>query len=190
MSDLFNSNVVKRKLVSEWNGISASVFCLMARGGEDTGDHFTIFLILTRCPNTRLFKDEKSMLFYDDYLTHPINFSTTFDSKRCVYLERHCNDLEISNFAATIMDIAYGIEVQESGDSYISLVEEVLEGGAEASIPGAFWVDLFPILAYVPSWFPGAGFQKKAAHWRKLNKTLVEKPFRYVQDQLVGESFS
>ena len=88
------------------------------------------------------------------------------------------------------MDIAYGIKVQESGDPYISLAEEVINGGNEASIPGAFWVDLFPILAYVPSWFPGAGFQKKAAHWRKLNATLIEKPFRHVQEQLVGEHFS
>ena len=87
------------------------------------------------------------------------------------------------------MDITYGIEIQESGDRYISLAEEVMAGGVEASIPGAFWVDLFPILMYVPNWFPGAGFKKKAAHWRKLNKTLVEKPFRYVQEQLVGNPF-
>ena len=87
------------------------------------------------------------------------------------------------------MDIAYGIEVQESGDRYISLAEEVIDGGSEAAVPGAFFVDFFPILAYVPSWFPGAGFQKKAAYWRKLNETLVEKPFSYVQEQLVGNSF-
>ena len=88
------------------------------------------------------------------------------------------------------MDIVYGIKIQESGDSYISLVEEVLKGLDEVGVPGAFLVDLFPILAYVPSWFPGAGFQKKAAHWRKLNETLVEKPFRYVHEQLVGVPFS
>jgi hypothetical protein len=87
------------------------------------------------------------------------------------------------------MDIAYGIEVQESGDRYISLAEEVIKGGSEAAIPGAFFVDFFPILAYVPRWFPGAGFQKKAAYWRKLNETLVEKPFSYVQEQLVGNPF-
>ena len=88
------------------------------------------------------------------------------------------------------MDIAYGIKVQESGDRYISIAEEVINGGNEAAIPGAFWVDFFPILAYVPNWFPGAGFQKKAAHWRKLNTIMIEKPFRYVQEQLVGEPFS
>ena len=99
------------------------------------------------------------------------------------------NYLEISKFAATIMDIAYGIKVQESGDRYISRAEEVIAGGSAAAIPGAFLVDFFPLLAYVPSWFPGAGFQRKAAYWRKLNETMVEKPFRYVQEQLVGNLF-
>ena len=46
-----------------------------------TGDYFTIFFTLTRCPNTSLFKEERSMLFYVDCLTHPTIFSTTFDSK-------------------------------------------------------------------------------------------------------------
>ena len=85
------------------------------------------------------------------------------------------------------MDIAYGIKIQGTGDRYISLVDEAIDGIEEASVPGAFWVDFFPILVHVPSWFPGAGFQKKAGHWRKLNTIVTEKPFRYVQEQLVGE---
>ena len=88
------------------------------------------------------------------------------------------------------MDIAYGIEVQESGDRYISIAEDVMNAGNEASTPGAFWVNFFPILAYVPSWLPGAGFQKKAAQWRILAENMVEKPFRHVQEQLVGGHFS
>ena len=87
------------------------------------------------------------------------------------------------------MDIAYGIKVQESSDRFISITEEVINAGSEAGIPGAFLVDLFPILLYVPSWFPGAGFKKKAEHWRKLTATSTEEPFRYVQEQLVGEPF-
>ena len=83
------------------------------------------------------------------------------------------------------MKIGYGITVQESDDPYISIAEEAFEGIAEAGIPGAFLVDIFPILKYVPSWFPGAGFQKKAAHWREAINTMAEKPFLHVQEQLV-----
>ena len=83
------------------------------------------------------------------------------------------------------MKIGYGIAVQESDDPYISIAEVALNGAAEAGIPGAFWVDLFPILKYVPSWFPGAGFQRKATLWREATHIMVEKPFRHVQEQLV-----
>ena len=83
------------------------------------------------------------------------------------------------------MKIVYGIAVQESDDPYIPMAEEVLSGLAEAGIPGSFWVDMFPPLKYVPSWFPGAGFQKKAARLREAINIMAEKPFRHVQEQLV-----
>ena len=83
------------------------------------------------------------------------------------------------------MKIGYGIEVQESDDPYISIAEEVFSGAAEVGIPGAFWVDLFPVLKYVPSWFPGAGFQKKAARLREVGQMMADKPFCFVQEQLV-----
>ena len=87
------------------------------------------------------------------------------------------------------MNIGYGITVQESDDPYISIAEEVLTAVAEAGIPGTFWVDWFPILKYVPSWFPGAGFQKKAARMREVSYIMAEKPFHHVQEQLVKVIF-
>ena len=88
------------------------------------------------------------------------------------------------------MKIAYGIDVQESDDPYVLLTEESLNGINEAAIAGAFWVDLFPVLKHVPGWFPGAGFQKKAAHWRQVNAFMSQKPFNHVKEQLVGNSLS
>jgi hypothetical protein len=95
----------------------------------------------------------------------------------------------ISLSSAMVVNIAYGIDVQEFDHPYLSLAEEALNGLNQAAILGTFWVDLFPLLKYVPSWFPGAGFQKKAAHWREVNATLAEKPFRYVEEQLVRRFF-
>ena len=87
------------------------------------------------------------------------------------------------------MKIGYGITVQESDDPYISIAEVAFSGASEAAVPGAFLVDMFPILKYVPSWFPGAGFQKKAARVREATDIMAEKPFRYVQEQLVRVHF-
>ena len=87
------------------------------------------------------------------------------------------------------MKIGYGLSVQDSDDPYISIAEEALAGIIEAGIPGTFWVDFLPILKYVPSWVPGAGFQKKAARVREAVNTMIDKPFRHVQEQLVQVGF-
>ena len=84
------------------------------------------------------------------------------------------------------MKIGYGIAVD---DPYISIAKGVLNGVAEVAIPGSFLVDLFPILKYVPSWFPGAGFQKKAARWRENIHIMADKPFRHVQEQFLQVFF-
>ena len=85
------------------------------------------------------------------------------------------------------MKITYGIDVKESGDPYISIAEEASTGFAEAAVIGAFWVDILPLLRFIPSWVPGAGFQKKAARWKGALMTMTEKPFEYVKEQLVKD---
>ena len=87
------------------------------------------------------------------------------------------------------MKVSYGIDVKDSDDPYITLVDAALDGFNEAAVPGAFWVDFFPLLKYIPSWFPGAGFKKKAAHWSELNTSVVQNPFNYVKEQVVGNLF-
>ena len=42
---------------------------------------------------------------------------------------------------------------------------------------------------YVPAWFPGAGFQKKARHWRELSVQMNTAPFEAVRQAFVSSSF-
>ncbi|KAF7364088.1 Cytochrome P450 [Mycena sanguinolenta] len=69
----------------------------------------------------------------------------------------------------TIMSIAYGIQVTSSDDPYVSL---------------AVKANTFPILKYVPSWFPGAGFKRQAAKWRVLARGMMEIPFAETKRQM------
>ena len=63
--------------------------------------------------------------------------------------------------------MTYGIDVQPYNDPNIKTAEEATEAAAELFIAGAFLVDIIPILKYVPEWFPGASFQRKAVIMRK-----------------------
>ena len=67
--------------------------------------------------------------------------------------------LRISLVGSTSVSMTYSINVHPYNDPYIKLAEEAVGAAAELSIPGAFLVDIIPILKYVPEWFPGARFQ-------------------------------
>ena len=52
-----------------------------------------------------------------------------------------------------------------------------MESASQATAPGAFLVDMIPILKYVPEFVPGAGFQKQARIWRKVQEDSRERPY-------------
>jgi len=88
------------------------------------------------------------------------------------------------------MSVVYGIRVKESGDPYISRAEVALDGLAKAGIPGSFMVDFLPFLKYIPSWFPGAEFKRRAKFWRDVNKAVTDIPFERVEAELVRYTFT
>jgi hypothetical protein len=61
------------------------------------------------------------------------------------------------------MSIVYGYDVQPYNDRFVTISENAVKKIAESFFPGAMAVNTFPILRYLPSWFPGAGFQRFAA---------------------------
>jgi hypothetical protein len=90
-----------------------------------------------------------------------------------------------SLFAALITDVAYGLQIEETNDPYIQHIEEVLDAIGEAAIPGRYLVDLFPIMKHIPSWFPGAGWKRKAAYYKRMNDMVSQDTYETVKRDLV-----
>ncbi len=68
-------------------------------------------------------------------------------------------------------------------------VEVAMHGFAKASEPGAFLVDSFPALRYVPEWIlrlGGSNFKAVARQMRKELDEMYDLPFAFVKDQVVG----
>ena len=83
--------------------------------------------------------------------------------------------------------MTYSIKVQPYNDPYIKMAEEAVRAIAELVIPGAFLVDIIPILKYVPEWFPGAKFQRKAAVMRKHAEIMRNATFSATEELMVCE---
>ncbi|KAF7789964.1 hypothetical protein EIP86_000912 [Pleurotus ostreatoroseus] len=73
--------------------------------------------------------------------------------------------------ASTVMSITYGITPLLKDDPYIAVAEDALAGLVCAGNPGTYFVK------YIPKWFPGAGFKRQAALWRRSTREMINRPF-------------
>ncbi|KAJ7580221.1 cytochrome P450 [Mycena floridula] len=112
-------------------------------------------------------------------------YHTLLETESVKFLQHMLNNPQelVKNLRRTagsiIMQLAYGIEVQDDSDPFIELIEEANDNFSAATTPGAFAVDFVPSLRYIPSWFPGAGFKKLADQFRQAFNDMVEKPYIY-----------
>ncbi|KAF7365147.1 O-methylsterigmatocystin oxidoreductase [Mycena venus] len=88
--------------------------------------------------------------------------------------------------AATIMSTVYGYDVKPSNDRFVALSENAVQKISNAFLPGAAVVNAFPILRFLPSWMPGADFQRFAAECRQSTKEMQKVPFDFVKQNMLN----
>ena len=98
--------------------------------------------------------------------------------------------LRTSVVGSTILSTIYSIKVAPYNDPYVKIAEEAVGAIADLLIFGAFLVDIIPILKYVPEWFPGARFQRKAAVMRKHEVIMRNTTFAATEELMVCDSLS
>ena len=80
----------------------------------------------------------------------------------------------------------YGYEVQRENDPCIAAADEVAEIVGPLSMPGGTLLNVFPILRHIPTWFPGAGTQRKIERARALTEKMIEIPMDKLKNDMVG----
>ena len=85
-----------------------------------------------------------------------------------------------------ILCVGYGINIKPKDDPYLETVGAAIKPLLIAAIPGAFLVDSFPVMKYIPAWFPGASFKRLARKWRILTERMVNVPFDVAKADYVG----
>ncbi|KAL4937129.1 hypothetical protein BDV06DRAFT_232778 [Aspergillus oleicola] len=86
---------------------------------------------------------------------------------------------------AVILKITYGYSIDQGGDDpLVDIADTALENFSISARPGTWGVDFLPALRYIPSWFPGATFQRTAALFRKQTEALADVPWAFVKRQM------
>ncbi|QRV77175.1 cytochrome P450 family protein [Ceratobasidium sp. AG-Ba] len=85
--------------------------------------------------------------------------------------------------ASNILSSVYGYQPEYPHDELVDLVKGASHKLGQATNPGIFYVNAIPSLKYVPSWFPGAGWKRKAKLWRIEKDRMVNEPFEWTKTQ-------
>ena len=86
-------------------------------------------------------------------------------------------------FSSIVVNAIYGIDT--TGDEYTHLAEIALRGFSEFHVPGAYWVEYFPILRHLPRWLPGVQFKKDAEFYKPYVEKMIHQPFDEVKAAMV-----
>lgn len=84
------------------------------------------------------------------------------------------------------MAAMYGYDVESFDDPCIRAIDEGFLLAIKLLAPTGTWINVIPVLAYVPPWFPGAVASRAAARIRELNKDILGIPWEFAKKSFVG----
>lgn len=89
-------------------------------------------------------------------------------------------DLNFFNRMVTsiIFEVTYGRRIASMDDKHVTMAQEAVLGQSRVAMPGAFWIEFCPFLKRIPSWFPGATFQKVVEYYRPINLAMKFQPYQ------------
>jgi len=114
------------------------------------------------------------------------NIRQYVNSQKPIFSLLKSSSLDASHSAESVLTAAYGLEIESKFNKYISLAEAAIDPLVEALHPGAFLVDMLPVLKYIPDWFPGASFKRHAKRVRLKVLELRDRPFEDMKRKLVS----
>lgn len=91
-------------------------------------------------------------------------------------------------FTAVILKIVYDMDIDDIRDDYVRLGQEAVYGISVNFVPGLHLAEYFPILQYIPTWFPGTSFRRSMEHYRPIVQEMRNRPYDKILADMVRYS--
>ncbi|GJJ15152.1 hypothetical protein Clacol_009427 [Clathrus columnatus] len=125
------------------------------------------------------------------------NYYNVMDQEACTLTENliATPDDFINHFrryaGAVVLHLAYGWTVTGTKDRFVVLTKEAFDLTMEIiGTPGKWMVDVFPFCAprpkvrFIPSWFPGGSFKRKAEEYKKVLVAVDQIPYDWAKQTI------
>ncbi|KIY70895.1 cytochrome P450 [Cylindrobasidium torrendii FP15055 ss-10] len=87
------------------------------------------------------------------------------------------------NIAAIVFDITHGHDLEDGEDTLLVLAERADADFSVTATPGAFMVDAFPVLKYLPRWL-NLDWMQKEKIFRQNRDAFLNQPYNMVKEQV------
>ncbi|KAJ7614589.1 cytochrome P450 [Mycena polygramma] len=87
--------------------------------------------------------------------------------------------------AGIALKIAYGYDVSGDNDYFVGLAEQNARAAASVLQP-FFWVEAFPSLRFIPSWFPFVTFKRIMTEAKKVIDVVEAVPFEWAKEKIAS----
>ena len=87
-----------------------------------------------------------------------------------------------------ILKIVYDMNINDIKDDYVRLAQEAVYGLSVNVVPGVYLAEYFPLLRYIPTWFPGNSLRRSLEYYRPIVKEMRDRPFDKIRQDMVSYS--
>ncbi|CAE6533311.1 unnamed protein product [Rhizoctonia solani] len=90
--------------------------------------------------------------------------------------------------AATLLRSVYGYELERLDDHFVTGAKQAIDNLARAAMSTNFLVNAFPMLSWVPDWFPWTQWKKTARSFREQKNSIMDETFQWTKGQITKGS--
>ena len=81
----------------------------------------------------------------------------------------------------------YGYDIESIDDPFVTAADKSVTLGLEFLVPNASLINMFPMLAFIPAWFPGASSHKLFAEVKRLTNEVFQVPMDWAKTSMVRQ---
>ncbi|KAN0088019.1 Cytochrome P450 [Tylopilus felleus] len=105
----------------------------------------------------------------------------------CVLADPKRNQAHVRKYLTSIiLRLSHGYVTQAGDDPLVDLAHVANSQLSMTTAPGLYYVDIVPLMKYIPSWVPGAGFKRNSKKYADVLRDLLEIPHNSVKSQLAS----
>ncbi|KAJ1306466.1 hypothetical protein OPQ81_007469 [Rhizoctonia solani] len=103
---------------------------------------------------------------------------------RLLNSDNSLDDQFYRTIASTLLRSVYGYELERLDDHFVTGAKQAIDNLARAALSTNFLVNAFPVLAWVPDWFPWTQWKKTASSFRDQKNSIMNETFQWTKDQI------